>query len=191
MTSPVHIQVFLAFCRGVCLQHLRAPSPPWKTWTCPRFRATSTLETSTSKCPTFPRSEHSSAGGGRDPVAPPSLLCSQLELSWPRRRSRPLTPVALVCAGLQLWVVWVLLFDFWRCVLVQFAQYGHCLFYERVVGNLRQVEHICCCANSKNVILILCFMTSQQSSHRDESSISAVHLSRMRISNLRAIGNNQ
>lgn len=74
---------------------------------------------------------------------------------------------------------------------IQFAQYGHCLFYERVVGNLRQVEHICCCANSKNVILILCFMTSQQSSHRDESSISAVHLSRMRISNLRAIGNNQ
>lgn len=45
------------FGREVFQRHPLAPSLLWRTWTCPRFPATSTLETSISKCRASPRSE--------------------------------------------------------------------------------------------------------------------------------------
>lgn len=55
----VALKVFLMFClsREVCQRPPLAPSLPWRTWTCPRFPATSTSETSISKCRASPRSE--------------------------------------------------------------------------------------------------------------------------------------
>lgn len=47
----------LCFDREASRRLRLAPSPPSRTWTCPRSRATSTSETSTSKCRASPRSE--------------------------------------------------------------------------------------------------------------------------------------
>lgn len=48
--------------RAVCRQPPLAPSLLWRTWICLRFPATSTSETSISKCRASPRSEGRSRG---------------------------------------------------------------------------------------------------------------------------------
>lgn len=95
--------VLFPCCREAYRRPPRAPSLPWRTWTCPRFPATSTSETSISKCRASPRSEEQSSwalqGSCTTDAVPlhPALLLMRTKLFYmcimePQQLILPLIP---------------------------------------------------------------------------------------------------